>query len=106
MAIDIASMVELGLKDARASGSRISSAWGNLALSLAGAAGAVGISALEKKANAGTAGTDVVTHEVLTTPGQPTEKKKVPPAMNKAAVDVGLFVLLLAVGGVWFAFKG
>ncbi len=106
MAIDIASMVELGLKDARASGSRISSAWGNLALSLAGAAGAVGISALEKKANAGTPGTAVLANQALTTPGQPTEKKKVPPAMNKAAVVVGLFVLLLAVGGVWFAFKG
>src|SRR6266851_2425452 len=75
-----------GLKDPRASGSKISSAWGNLALTLASAAGAVGIAALEKKAQAGSAGSSVLAKNQLTTPGQPTQKTPVKGTMNKASL--------------------
>ncbi len=94
-----------GLKDPRASGSKISSAWGNLALTLASAAGAVGIAALEKKAQAGSAGSSVLAKNQLTTPGQPTQKTPVKGTMNKASLAVGFFIVALAVGIVWFAFR-
>src|SRR5258708_19226850 len=87
-----------GLKDPRASGSKISSAWGNLALTLASAAGAVGIAALEKKAKAGSAGSQVLANQQLTTPGQPRPKTPVNGAMIKATLALRFFLFSLSIG--------
>ena len=101
------------LKDPRASGSRTSSAWGDLALNLVSAAGAVGVTALEKKtgiistqdaANAARNIANVAqrTSGQITTPGQPTQKAAL---TNKPAIIIGAFVLLVGSAAVWLAFR-
>ncbi len=104
--VPILGILQATVKDPRQSGSQISSAWGQLALGLASAAGAVGIAALEKKAGAGTAGTDTLkANQELAEPGQPVKKAPANKPINKASLIVGVFVLLLAISAVWFAFK-
>jgi len=104
--VPILGILQTTVKDPRSSGSQISSAWGELALGLASAAGAVGIAALQKKAGAGTAGTDTLkANQQLNEPGQPVQKNPASKPMNKASLIVGVFVLLLAISAVWFAFK-
>ncbi len=104
--VPILGILQATTKDPRSSGSQISSAWGELALGLASAAGAVGIAALEKKAGAGTAGTETLrANQQLAEPGQPIQKAAANKPMNKASLVVGIFVLLLAISAVWFAFK-